>query len=98
MKKLRHKSRRLSKGANIAIWQLVLTVLVFPYQNCSNYKPSLEAGPQGSFSSSATAEACTETLPERRVWTLSRSEYDRSVKAVLGNSSNQAQTTFPGEN
>jgi Protein of unknown function (DUF1592)/Protein of unknown function (DUF1588)/Protein of unknown function (DUF1595)/Protein of unknown function (DUF1587)/Protein of unknown function (DUF1585) len=41
--------------------------------------------------------SCQSGMPERRVWPLSRSEYDQSVKAVLGDTSNQAQTTFPSE-
>jgi len=43
------------------------------------------------------AGPCLEVLPERRVWTLSRREYDNTVKAVLGENSNPARKAFPGE-
>jgi hypothetical protein len=45
----------------------------------------------------AVAGPCDNIASARRVWTLSRPEYDKSVAAVLGNTSNQAQTTFPPE-
>lgn len=74
------------------------------FQNCSapihtgfqstNQSSGSSSDPGGTIKSGV----CTDVLPERRVWTLSRSEYDNSVKAILNNTSKQAQTTFPGEN
>jgi hypothetical protein len=40
---------------------------------------------------------CVDTAVERRVWSLSRNEYDRTVKAILGDTSGVATTTFPPE-
>ncbi|PWU12695.1 MAG: hypothetical protein C5B49_15905 [Bdellovibrio sp.] len=40
---------------------------------------------------------CSNVLPTRKVWPLSRAEYDNTVNAALGNSSNQAQKLFPAE-
>ncbi len=61
--------------------------------------PQGDAGVDGSAPSSTTSPsaACVDVIPARRVWTLSRTEYDNSVASVLGNTSNQAQATFPGE-
>jgi hypothetical protein len=41
--------------------------------------------------------ACVSALARRRVWTLSRLEFDNSVAAVFGDTSNAAQATFPPE-
>jgi hypothetical protein len=54
--------------------------------------------PGGIPGGTAPTGACTDVLAPRRVWTLSRMEFDNSVNAVLGNASNQAQNSFPGEN
>lgn len=59
------------------------------------------SGADGTTSTSSTTGPkgpCTSVTPARRVWMLSRMEYDNTVAAVLGDTSNQAQTTFPQEN
>lgn len=40
---------------------------------------------------------CTSSLEPRRVWMLSRAEYDNSVAAALGDTTNQAQKNFSNE-
>lgn len=47
--------------------------------------------------STGTGTCVDGPMAARRVWTLSRGEYDTSVKAVLGNGSNIAASTFPPE-
>jgi hypothetical protein len=65
-------------------------------QNDSGSESSSSGSSSGA-SSGGNPGPCVDVLPARRVWTLSRTEYDNSVAAVLGNTSKQAQTTFPAE-
>lgn len=78
--------------------------LLFAFQNCGGFKQSF----QESYSSDsggldggagAGAKICTPaSLSPRRVWMLSRPEFDNSIAAVVGDTSNQAQLNFPAEN
>ena len=60
-----------------------------------------DAGPTGGAGSDAgdagMTAPCVDTSVERRVWTLSRREYDNTVNAILGDTSGLASTTFPPE-
>jgi len=71
--------------ADIAAISLALTSVTAPAPNPTPAPPP-------------TAAPCVDPMPQRRVWTLSRLEYDNSVRAVLSNTSDQAQGTFPADN
>jgi hypothetical protein len=60
----------------------------------SNGSAGADGGDAGN---AGPAGACVDTPVERRVWSLSRNEYDHTVAAILGDTAGLAATTFPPE-
>jgi hypothetical protein len=58
---------------------------------------SNEAGIESAGTTFSSDGQCAGTMAPRRVWMLSRAEYDNSVAAALGDTTNQAQRNFSNE-